>query len=85
MGETFDELAIDGSYLATHNPTDVGGSRRERAIDLNDDTGLDVFFAFDSSGSVGIDNFKHAKNFAKRLVETVGFKFAVTVLFAKVS
>ncbi|XP_071489331.1 complement factor B-like [Diadema antillarum] len=68
LGEIFDEIAVESGSWASNNDTNRAGSRRRRSIDLNNRRGIDIWFAFDSSGSIGDYNFKLAKRFAKGLV-----------------
>ncbi|XP_030844905.1 LOW QUALITY PROTEIN: sushi, von Willebrand factor type A, EGF and pentraxin domain-containing protein 1-like [Strongylocentrotus purpuratus] len=67
LGKTFDEIVIDGGSLVGRNDTSSNsGLRRKRTIKLS--SGMDIYFAFDASNSVGIDNFRTGKRFAKLLV-----------------
>ncbi|XP_072168219.1 complement factor B-like [Diadema setosum] len=69
LGETFDEIAIESGSWASKNDTNRAGSRRRRSIDLNNlHKGIDIWFAFDASKSIGEYNFLLAKQFAKSLV-----------------
>ncbi|XP_071489245.1 complement factor B-like [Diadema antillarum] len=68
LGEIFDEIAVESGSWESNNDTNRAGSRRRRSIDLNNRRGIDIWFAFDSSGSIGDYNFLLAKRFAKGLV-----------------
>eukprot|EP00057_Strongylocentrotus_purpuratus_P014650 XP_011669124.1 PREDICTED: complement factor B isoform X2 [Strongylocentrotus purpuratus] len=67
LGKTFDEIVIDGgSWVGQNDTSSNSGVRRKRTINLS--SGMDIYFAFDASRSVGIENFKIGKKFAKLLV-----------------
>ncbi|XP_030853901.1 complement factor B [Strongylocentrotus purpuratus] len=70
LGKAFDEMAIDGGFgVGFNNTTSNSGSRRrKRTIDLSNSSALDIYFAFDASNSVGLENFEKGKRFAKLLV-----------------
>ncbi|XP_066294919.1 complement factor B-like [Branchiostoma lanceolatum] len=50
----------------------TSNATRGRVLDLGFAGGLDLYFLFDASGSVGSDNFKIGLNFATALVKKVG-------------
>ncbi|XP_077986729.1 complement factor B-like isoform X2 [Glandiceps talaboti] len=58
---------------ATYNiSNEITNSSRGRSIDLQHPGGLDLYFMFDASASVGVKNFDIGLKFAKMLIEKVG-------------
>ncbi|PIK34139.1 complement factor B [Apostichopus japonicus] len=58
--------------VVSNETTNTNVDQTARFIPLSHDTGLDIYFMFDGSSSVGEDNFKKTKRFAKELVKEIG-------------
>ncbi|PIK38899.1 complement factor B-2 [Apostichopus japonicus] len=74
MRENLDRLEASALFEAvvSNETTNTNVDQTARFIPLSHDTGLDLYFMFDGSSSVGEDNFKKTKRFAKELVKEIG-------------
>ncbi|XP_071847913.1 clotting factor C-like isoform X4 [Apostichopus japonicus] len=74
MRENLDMFEASALFEAvvSNETTNNNVDQTARFIPLSHDTGLDLYFMFDGSSSVGEDNFKKTKRFAKELVKEIG-------------
>ncbi|XP_071821569.1 complement factor B-like isoform X1 [Apostichopus japonicus] len=74
MRENLDWFEASALFEAavSHETTNTNVHRTARFIPLSHDTGLDLYFMFDGSSSIGEDNFNVGKRFAKELVKEIG-------------
>ncbi|PIK58269.1 complement factor B-2 [Apostichopus japonicus] len=74
MRENLDRFEASAPFEAvvSNETTNTNVHRTARFIPLSHDTGLDLYFMFDGSSSVGEDNFNIGKRFAKELVKEIG-------------
>nr|ADX36428.1 complement factor B [Apostichopus japonicus] len=74
MRENLDRFEASALFEAavSNETTNTNVDQTARFIPLSHDTGLDLYFMFDGSSSVGEDNFNMAKKFAKELVKEIG-------------
>ncbi|XP_070582220.1 complement factor B-like [Ptychodera flava] len=64
--------ALSTSTYNISNNIRPGNITLGRALDLSNPGGVDLYFMFDASASVGLENFNKGLQFAKKLVEKVG-------------
>ncbi|XP_077995023.1 complement C2-like isoform X2 [Glandiceps talaboti] len=72
LAKQFDRLQMLSTSNSNKSNSVPQGGSRGRILSLSHAGGLDLYFIFDASASVGLNNFKKGIDFAKALVDKVG-------------
>ncbi|KAJ8039552.1 Complement factor B [Holothuria leucospilota] len=72
LGKSLDRMAIDNLFENEVEQPSSNVSQHGRFIPSNHQYGVDLYFLFDASDSVGEENFEKAKRFARELVRKIG-------------